>query len=186
MNTHLPADLEQFVQAKVRSGRFASPDEAITAAVRLLRSRKKPRWPASWRASARAWRTCGPVAGGRRRRCSLTSAVSSTFPRTHDLPHCRRAYGRAGDSVRRSLEDRKRFPRRRGTVVQRPGQENRHAPPPSDPLSTGRRKRQVPRGNPRVALRQERQADTQAPNSLHRPRGHRPHPFMSVTPPATN
>jgi antitoxin ParD1/3/4 len=41
MNTHLPADLEQFVQAKVRSGRFSSPDEAITAAVRLLRQQEE-------------------------------------------------------------------------------------------------------------------------------------------------
>jgi len=41
MNTHLPADLEQFVQAKVRSGRFSSSDEAITAAVRLLREREE-------------------------------------------------------------------------------------------------------------------------------------------------
>jgi putative addiction module CopG family antidote len=37
MNTHLPADLEQFMQAKVRSGRFKSSDEVMTAAVRLLR-----------------------------------------------------------------------------------------------------------------------------------------------------
>jgi len=37
MNTHLPADLEQLVQAKVRSGRFWSPDEAMAAAVCLLR-----------------------------------------------------------------------------------------------------------------------------------------------------
>ncbi len=41
MNTHLPADLEQFVQAKVRSGRFSSSDEAITAAVRLLRQQEE-------------------------------------------------------------------------------------------------------------------------------------------------
>jgi putative addiction module CopG family antidote len=41
MNAHLPADLEQFVQAKVRSGRFTSSDEAITAAVRLLRQREE-------------------------------------------------------------------------------------------------------------------------------------------------
>jgi antitoxin ParD1/3/4 len=41
MNTHLPADLEQFVQAQVRSGRFSSPDEAITAAVRLLREQEQ-------------------------------------------------------------------------------------------------------------------------------------------------
>jgi len=40
MNTHLPPDLEQFVQAKVRSGRFSSPDEVITAAVRLLREQE--------------------------------------------------------------------------------------------------------------------------------------------------
>jgi putative addiction module CopG family antidote len=41
MNTHLPADLEQFVQAKVRSGRFTSPDEAIAAGVRLLRQQEE-------------------------------------------------------------------------------------------------------------------------------------------------
>ena len=41
MNTHLPEDLERFVQAKVRSGRFTSSDEAITEAVRLLRQREE-------------------------------------------------------------------------------------------------------------------------------------------------
>jgi putative addiction module CopG family antidote len=41
MNTQLPADLEQFVQAKVRSGRFKSPDEAIAAGVRLLRQHEE-------------------------------------------------------------------------------------------------------------------------------------------------
>ena len=41
MNTQLPEDLEQFVQAKVRSGRFTSSDEAITEAVRLLRQREE-------------------------------------------------------------------------------------------------------------------------------------------------
>jgi len=41
MNAHLPADLEQFVQAKVRSGRFSSSDEVITAAVRLLREQEE-------------------------------------------------------------------------------------------------------------------------------------------------
>jgi putative addiction module CopG family antidote len=33
--------LEQFVQAKVRSGRFISTDEAITAAARLLGQREE-------------------------------------------------------------------------------------------------------------------------------------------------
>jgi antitoxin ParD1/3/4 len=41
MNTQLPADLEQFVQAQVRRGRFASTEEAITAAVRLLRRQEE-------------------------------------------------------------------------------------------------------------------------------------------------
>ena len=41
MNTHLPADLEQFVHSKVLSGRFSSSDEAITAAVRLLRQQEE-------------------------------------------------------------------------------------------------------------------------------------------------
>ncbi len=41
MNSHLPADLEQFVKAKVKSGRFTSADEVITEAVRLLRQREE-------------------------------------------------------------------------------------------------------------------------------------------------
>jgi antitoxin ParD1/3/4 len=41
MNTQLPADLEQFVQARVRSGRFASPEEAIVAGVRLLQRQEE-------------------------------------------------------------------------------------------------------------------------------------------------
>jgi antitoxin ParD1/3/4 len=41
MTTHLPADLEQFVEAKVRSGRFTSLDEAIAAGVRLLRQQEE-------------------------------------------------------------------------------------------------------------------------------------------------
>jgi len=41
MNTNLPADLEQFVQAKVRRGRFTSPDEAIAAGVRQLRQQEE-------------------------------------------------------------------------------------------------------------------------------------------------
>ena len=41
MNTHLPPDLEQFVEAKVRSGRFASRDEVIAAGVRLLRQQEE-------------------------------------------------------------------------------------------------------------------------------------------------
>jgi antitoxin ParD1/3/4 len=41
MTFHLPEDLERFVQAKVQSGRFASEDEAMTEAVRLLRQREE-------------------------------------------------------------------------------------------------------------------------------------------------
>ena len=41
MNTQLPADLEQFVQAKVRSGRFSSSEEALATAVRLLRQQEE-------------------------------------------------------------------------------------------------------------------------------------------------
>jgi antitoxin ParD1/3/4 len=41
MNTRLPDDVEQFVSAKVQSGRFSSSDEAITEAVRLLRQREE-------------------------------------------------------------------------------------------------------------------------------------------------
>ena len=41
MNTQLPADLEQFVEAKVRSGRFNSREEAIATGVRLLRQQEE-------------------------------------------------------------------------------------------------------------------------------------------------
>jgi antitoxin ParD1/3/4 len=41
MNIQLPADLEQFVQAKVQSGRFTSAEEAITGALRLLREQEE-------------------------------------------------------------------------------------------------------------------------------------------------
>ncbi|MGZ3302875.1 MAG: type II toxin-antitoxin system ParD family antitoxin [Isosphaeraceae bacterium] len=41
MNINLPKDLGRFVQAKVRSGRFTSSDEAITEAVRLLQQREE-------------------------------------------------------------------------------------------------------------------------------------------------
>jgi putative addiction module CopG family antidote len=41
MNSHLPADFEQFVQSKVQSCRFKSSDEAITAVVRLLRQQEE-------------------------------------------------------------------------------------------------------------------------------------------------
>jgi putative addiction module CopG family antidote len=41
MNAHLPAELERFVQAKVRSGRFRSTDEAITPDMRLLRRQEE-------------------------------------------------------------------------------------------------------------------------------------------------
>ena len=114
----------------MRSGRFASPDEAITAAVPLLRKQEEAE---EARVLEGIRQGLEDMRAGRGRPAEEVFADirrSSTFPQTHDLPHCRRAYGRAGDSVRRSLEDRKRFPRRRGTVVQRPGQENRHAPPP--------------------------------------------------------
>ena len=36
MNTYLSKDLERFVQAKVRSGRFTSSDEAVTEARKHL------------------------------------------------------------------------------------------------------------------------------------------------------
>jgi len=41
MTIHLPEDLERYLQSEVQSGRFASPDEAMTEAVRLLRQKKE-------------------------------------------------------------------------------------------------------------------------------------------------
>ena len=41
MTIHLPEDLERYIQSEVGSGRFASPDDAITEAIRLLRREKQ-------------------------------------------------------------------------------------------------------------------------------------------------
>jgi putative addiction module CopG family antidote len=41
MTIHLPEDLERYIQMKIRSGRFASEDEAIGEAVRLLRQKEE-------------------------------------------------------------------------------------------------------------------------------------------------
>ena len=40
MDLQLPAELERFIAAKVRTGRFSSPVEVLTEAVRLLRERE--------------------------------------------------------------------------------------------------------------------------------------------------
>ena len=41
MIIYLPEDLQRYVQSEVQSGRFASPDEAITEALRLLRQKSR-------------------------------------------------------------------------------------------------------------------------------------------------
>src|SRR5947209_4536371 len=41
MNAHLPADVEQFIEANVQSGRFTSSADVVTAAVRLLRQQEE-------------------------------------------------------------------------------------------------------------------------------------------------
>lgn len=50
MTIHLPEDLERYVRNQVQSGYFASEDEAITEAVRLLRQMKPAPTPARSRA----------------------------------------------------------------------------------------------------------------------------------------
>jgi putative addiction module CopG family antidote len=50
MTVHLPEDLERYVRSQVESGYFASEDEAITEAVRLLRQLKPAPTPARARA----------------------------------------------------------------------------------------------------------------------------------------
>jgi hypothetical protein len=74
---------------------------------------------------------------------------------SHSLTDHHRADGRAGDPVRRPLENRERFPQSRRTVVQRPDQENWHAPPSSVPLPVGRGERQIPRRDPRASVWQK-------------------------------
>jgi hypothetical protein len=70
-------------------------------------------------------------------------------------------------------------------------QGHRHAANAASAVPGGFGERSVPRRTPRVALRKTRQADPQAPNPLHRPRGyrlrplcpsHRPQRIGAVTP----
>ena len=49
MTIHLPEDLEHYVQKNVRSGRFASEDEAIAQAVRRLEQKDQELQPSSKR-----------------------------------------------------------------------------------------------------------------------------------------
>ena len=42
MTIHLPEDLESFIRAAVHSGRYASVDDAVTQAVRLLLRQQTP------------------------------------------------------------------------------------------------------------------------------------------------
>jgi putative addiction module CopG family antidote len=46
MTIHLPEDLERYLQTQVQTGRFASENEAIAEAVRLLQQREteEPAW----------------------------------------------------------------------------------------------------------------------------------------------
>jgi putative addiction module CopG family antidote len=41
MIVNLPEDLERYIEGRVELGRYASPDEALAAAVRLLRQREE-------------------------------------------------------------------------------------------------------------------------------------------------
>jgi putative addiction module CopG family antidote len=41
MTIHLSEDMERFVLSEVQSGRFASPEEAINEALRLLQQKKR-------------------------------------------------------------------------------------------------------------------------------------------------
>lgn len=43
MDIHLPDDASQFIRSLIESGRYASVEEAITAAVRLLEARERER-----------------------------------------------------------------------------------------------------------------------------------------------
>lgn len=50
MTIHLPSDMERSIEAAVKSGRFASVDEAMTEAARLLLKELNPGLPAINRA----------------------------------------------------------------------------------------------------------------------------------------
>src|SRR5208337_4320350 len=177
MNTHLPADLEQFVQAKVRSGRFTSSDEAITAAVRLLRQQEEAE-------EARVLE--GIRQGLDDMRAGRTQPLAEAFadirrdldlPTVHEIPHRAGRNRQGGYSRPGPMATRVHIARRRhemaGWTVQGHGYPSNAAPE----RPGCRRERQVPRGNPRIALWQTWQAETQASDHLHPPRGHRLRPL---------
>jgi putative addiction module CopG family antidote len=41
MTIRLPEDLERYIQGEMQSGRYASPDDVITEAIRLLRQKEQ-------------------------------------------------------------------------------------------------------------------------------------------------
>ncbi len=55
MTIHLPKDLERYIRGQVQSGRFASADEAIAEAVRLLRQQGQERTPAGGALTEKEW-----------------------------------------------------------------------------------------------------------------------------------
>ena len=163
MTIHLPDDLDN------SSRRTCEADGSLPSTRRWPRPcawcyarARRSRRPAPARASAPS----DPLGrrDGQARKCSLTSAVSSTLPRTHDLPHGRRAYpgGRFGPPCSKptSLS-------RRRAKVQRPDRYPpcRRLPRPVRPLAA------ETTSSPRKsasALRQERQAVHKHRIHLHR------------------
>jgi Arc/MetJ-type ribon-helix-helix transcriptional regulator len=55
MTIHLPEDLERYLQAEVSKGHFASEEEAITQAVRLLEQRTPEPQPQAKPLSEEEW-----------------------------------------------------------------------------------------------------------------------------------
>jgi putative addiction module CopG family antidote len=66
MTIHLPDDLERFIRAEVHSGHFASEDDAVAEAVRLLRRQLSQGVKAMPATTGAAAQTVDPLLGAMR------------------------------------------------------------------------------------------------------------------------
>ena len=81
MTIHLPSDLEDSLQAKVSSGHFASLDDAMAEAVRLLLRDRTPRQP-----EARPSTALGSIGAMRDAADELDEIVADAYRKRREEP----------------------------------------------------------------------------------------------------
>jgi Arc/MetJ-type ribon-helix-helix transcriptional regulator len=99
MTINLPDDLERYIRAEVHSGDFASEEDALAEAVRLLRRQRTPRGAPSPAASALA---PDPVLGAMRDAADELDEVVADAMKHRDQP-CRDSLREGVARSRRAL-----------------------------------------------------------------------------------